>query len=210
MTFQKCRGGISARTTPRAEGRVTAFRQRRRAVFSAAVLRWQALSGEQRAAWDSAVPNARGYGLRGPLKPCSGYGYFVSQYSIDLFCGGVVYDTVPPGGVVRQLSNVTVAIACTPFSVVLGFSPVSLTGSEGLMLGFTVFASTVSSASGQPWFAVGGFGGGLSSPVDVASYVGDLESVFQLGRAVGVRLSIYDADLRRLCRPVEARTVVSA
>jgi hypothetical protein len=142
------------------------------------------------------------------MRPRTGYAYFVAQYCIEQVCSGNFIDEPPLGGVVRELGDVGLAVMGDPFSFVLTWSPPALGVAEVLVLSICFFQSGASKVSGSRWWFVYGLGASLESPFDFSGAFGDGSKVFQPGRAVGVRLSIYDADVRRLCRPSVARAVV--
>lgn len=209
-TFQRARGGLIARRAPRSRGCMSSFREQRRMVFAHAVQRWQLLSPERRAGWGRAAENVQGYGIRGALHPSTGYGYFVAQWSIDYLCGGLGYLTPPPPGAVREVETVSLSASVSAGTLILAWAPTPLSATEFEVVSLTEYASAISNVGGQRWFTVFPIGPADLSPLDLISLAPTLTVLLQAGRAIGVRFSIYDAGLRRLSRPVHARTVVLA
>ena len=210
LTMQRCRGGTIIRSTPRAIGRITSFREQRRTVFSNAVKRWQVLPAETRASWGRALGGIVGYGLRGPMNPLTAYSYFVAQYCIDSVCTGTTFDEPPMAGVVRELTDAGVTAHSNPTSMVFSWSPEHLTNSEILMAAIGFAASPVSNVGIARWIQVFPVGAGASSPAEIFGGHPEYAPYVQVGRAIVSRLSIYDAVLRRLSRPALSRTVVVA
>jgi len=209
LTIQASKAGLIARSKPSAIGRVTPFRNERRALMARAVAAWRSLTSPQRNAWMIASPPTNAYTPRGRMTPRGGYEYFIGQFCLDAAMNPGVNILPPRGLPARDFESIAIAITADPLLFDIAFTPTPLTTDELIYIGLTFYASPFSKSSGRKNFFTFTLPIAQTSPIDIMPQFGDYTPIFQPGLCVGVTLALYTISARRLSRPTLTRCTIA-
>lgn len=209
VAFKGGRTGIVVCSRARPGVRTSSFRARHRQLFAAASKAWAALSPELRQAWTLAVSEARGWTMRGPMRPRSGQSYFVAQAVLQMSLYQAIENVPPVGGDVVNMETLETSMSEAAGEVLVSWVPTPISAGRVLVVSVAAYPSAGSRSSQARWFSAVALEGPLESPLALSVAGGIMEAVGRAGQAYGLRVAIYDVASRHLGMPLVARAIVT-